>query len=649
MALIPWRSSRALGGLVTGALALAAPSTSQAAPCDVQGSVLDITGSPVVGADVQLLDGKAARHTTTDDAGRFSFTAVPSPTEVVVTLADGGPTDRRFAIHRAATPVELRAPVGPTKACAVTLGPEHDDPTTAAVTLFTHLRNGFALMDRLHIRPAGPLRVDIDDPIASADAVYWVGPSSFNPDDAQPIKIVLGTAATRADDLGAPDNREHHELGHHALAAAFGALPRSRDAMEHGGYYLDTSSAGAWTEGFAIFFAAMVAREIEQRPHPGLYRVRGAWLDLEQDYRPWDLRGLESVAVASMLWDMVDGPQPALEAELAIRDPQVLTDAGVPHLLVGRVENLDAQAVADARVRVTTAQWSGTAPVVPAALPAHGEGWFAIVLPEALGSTAPEQMELVASPRPATTDDDPVQVELAALWTAIVELRSDRPQSNGRLFDVADLYQALRGRFGGKDADADGRDDIDQVFVAHGLFADQDGDHQHDPGEALGLTSHPARTVEVAGASVQWPALDPRHRLTLPPGLRASVQTHPADATLAVVVPSAPSGGYVATPDGEGRVWLVAPPAAADASATIIAFAPDRRPTVVQHFEATTLLDELERHDAPFITATVTLLRVPSSARASVGGPWPRLVFVGGAIAALLGLLMVAIGWPRVR
>ncbi|MCA9652279.1 MAG: carboxypeptidase regulatory-like domain-containing protein [Myxococcales bacterium] len=628
------------------------PRLAPAAPCDVAGKVVDAEGKPLVGLDVRLDEKPTPRHTTTDDEGRFRFTAVAEATMVVATLRDGGKPPR-FTILSADEPVELRAPVDPATTCEPTLDPADGPPTAAELMeIYQGVRRGFALIDRLGIRGTASLSIETDDGIASPRATYWTGPPSYNPEDPQPPRIVMGTEATRSTDGGHPDNREYHELGHHALALAFGALPRSPDNLDGGGYHRNPSSAAAWTEGFATFFAAMVAREIEQRPHAERHRIAGAWLDLELDYRPWDLRGLESVAVASLLWDMVDGAREGKTAPLTVEEPTVLTDAGVPHLLVARVINGSTEPVSGARVRVSTDSWLGTAPVAPALLPPGGEGWLALPLPAEIATLDDPiaALTLRAITSPSAPDDDPVQVELAALWTAIAELRSDRSASNGRLFDVADLYLALRGRFGGKDADGDGYDDVDQLFAAHGLFADLDGDRQRSPAEALGPTSHPGRTLEIDGHTETWPELVPRNRITLPPALTMKVQTEPADAAIAVVIPGSAWGGYLAQPDDEGLITLVPPPAVEGGSISVIALAPGRRPTVLLHREALPMLAELEQHEAPYLTGGAKLPAFEGAPSSAAGSPqWPRVAFVGGVLAALLGLVLMAIGWPRLR
>jgi len=636
--------------LVGLGLTLTRPAVVSAA-CDVSGRVVDAEERPMPGMAVRLIDGAAPRHAVTDADGRFAFAAVPGPAEVFVTLGEGGASPR-FVLLRSGAPLELSAAVDPAQSCEVSLGPPHapGGPERGAdvLDLYGGLRRGFALMEQLGIRPTRPLQVMVDDPIAAPDDAYWVGPSSFNPDDDLAPRMVLGTRASTRDDLGAPDDREYHELGHHALATAFGALPRARDEVPGGGYHRAPVSSEAWTEGFAIFFSALVAREIEQRPDAGRYRVAGAWLDLELDYRPWDLRGTESVAVASLLWDVVDGDRAASGPTLEVLEPRLVVDGPGPPRLVGQVRNPTDTEVTAAHVRVEGPGFTGTAPVAPRTLPPGGEGWFVLPAPASIAEAEDPLagLHISATTIPAAPDDDPLHASPAAVWAAIAGLRSEHPDANGHLIDVSELYRALHEAFGG-DADGDGRDDVDQLFIAHGLYADLDGDRTHDPDEPLGLTSHPARTVEVDGASVTWPEMRPRHRLELPAGLRMQVEAAPSSAMLVVLVSGSSWGGYMGRADPDGLLTILPPPAVPGAHVSLAAMAPDHEPALPWHEDAEALLDQLERHTTPFLSTTAELSAAGrSSARTP---PWARFVFAGGAMAALLGLGLVALGWPRLR
>lgn len=621
-------------GLTLGVALLGAPAHAAVAPCDVTGTVLDDRAQPLGGVQVQV-DSTPPRLTTTDDLGAFRFAAATGASRVQLTLAD---PDGRFEIHPPSDMPRPSVALNPAGGrCTVTLGPgngEGEGETAGALlALLRDTHRGFTLLDQLGLRAEKPLRIEPFDAVAGEDHAYWVGPRSFFP-DADLTRIVLGRAASSLDDPGRPDNREYHELGHHALALGLGALPASSDQTDDGGYYENAGSTRALTEGFAIFFAAMVAQQIEGRPDAARYRVDGAWIDLELDYRPWDLRGRDSVAVASLLWDVVDTDIAAVDSPLTVTQSRIIEE-GEHRVLVATVKNPSDTAIDDPRLRVRDGSWWATAVVVPDTLAPGAQGTAALVLPDDHASL--DALTLTAGVVFATDDDDDVTIALDAVWAAMREYRSEREQSNGRLFDVADLYRALRGRVDGPSLDA--------LFVAHGLFADRNGDRQRQADEALGLTSHPARTVTVDGESHTWPAFDPRHRLRLPDALTLRRDVEPDTATLVATLPGSAWGGYVLRGD---TPRLVVPPGSHPHPVAVMAIADDLDPAVALHESAAALLESIEQHTSPYLVATAQL-RAPAAPVLRVDHSLLPWIFIGGCSAVVLGLLLIGFGWPRRR
>jgi hypothetical protein len=136
--------------------------------------------------------------------------------------------------------------------------------------------------------------------------------------------------------------------------------------------------------------------------------------------------------------------------------------------------------------------------------------------------------------------------------------------------------------------------------------------------------------------------------------LRMQVKVEPADATLAVLVSGSAWGGYLVTPDADGFIRVLPPPAREGATVSLVAMAPEHRPIVLWHQDAATLAAELEQHRVPYLHAGARLpaaSEAEAEAEAAVAGSprWPPLAFVGGCIAVLSGLLLMAIGWPRLR
>jgi len=82
-------------------------------------------------------------------------------------------------------------------------------------------------------------------------------------------------------------------------------------------------------------------------------------------------------------------------------------------------------------------------------------------------------------------DMDYISLSIGQLWTII----GSRP-----LADMNEVYVALRAaNIGQSDTNANGKPDLDDLFIAHGFFAD-DGNRQCDAGEDAGWGGKPGRT-----------------------------------------------------------------------------------------------------------------------------------------------------------
>lgn len=636
---------------------LAAPASTPApsGSCSITGVVRDAAGRPVPGLRVALAAASPARVTATDDAGRFELGAIDpaSAARVVVSLAHRRTGRDVFVLYRDRAPIELSADA---RACSLDLdlrNPEGYDSALPredwddAFALYQGFAAGWRLAEELGV-PVGtePLEIAAWHSAASHDASFWVGTPSYLASAPRTALLGIGTAASRRDAGGAPDNREYHELGHHVLATALGALPRARGDTPHGGYFRNPTSADAWSEGFATFFAVMVAERIEQRADASRFRLDGARLDLEQDFRPWDLGGLEELAVAGALLDVVDGPSDAGEPEPALPaiasvarsdggvvvvELEAITDAAPAR--VARLELHDAGGTARATVAVDPSVWQA---------PSAGPPRLPIALPDDLETAEITGAAWVASAR---ADDDALQVPLADVWRAIVSYRSAQPESHGRLFDVADLYAALHAAVG------DRRSDLDDVFVAHGLFADLDGDRELDPGETIGSTAHPERSLTVDGEATVWPAMLERRNVPTPAGLRVAISGAPARLYAQTMWPSARGRDIelTLTTIEDGHALVLPPPGGRDATVHLLADADDHQPAIVATWTADELHEVAAEHTTPTLSVEVALLAGEPSGRARVAGVRPLWLFIGGTVALALGLVLVVVGAIRAR
>ncbi len=460
------------------------------------------------------------------------------------------------------------------------------------------------------------------------DYAAWCGAASNGEycTDGQP-SIELGDNTSLLSDGNWPDNREYHEFGHHFMADAFDdAIPRNSGDVNHGGYYENPSSSDSWAEGFAEFFSIMVSKHIDNEPMPHLYWLGGGLENLELEYRPWYGLGWgEEFAIAGLLLDLEDGPEDYVQGReqpnLRIAWHHFYDDPSLGHLLIGEVVNdspspdpyegidYSEQTMVAAQFLDENGQeaFVGWASTVPWDLPAlGGRGFFSIALPPDLTWDSFAVVAFEGRPGDVLTDDDPVNLTLQELWDTIVQYVSVQPESNGYLFDVTDLYEAMRSKFGGRDADDNGMDDIDQVFIAHGLFADTDG-NQSFRGEVPGRTDHPAY--------LEFPAYIPRRDAPPAPGARVEVNAGNVDARVLVQVtlpePNQYQGySYLATPDTDNLVHVAMPPPEYGGTAALTVLAQGYKPAIAGVIETETFWEDVEAGNGePFLSFDVTLER----------------------------------------
>jgi len=650
---------------VAAALWIGPAAVAEASACDVHGVVRDPDGAPVAGIEVALQQGAALRRTATDSEGRYRFVAAPAgPLQVTVVLADAAHNPPRFRLFH-----ERRGITVASDAFNSDSGCERNFDFGAiderypdgafrrqwwpdAITLFQGFSEALSLSPMLGVDLGRvPLEINAFYAASSPDASFWVGTPSYAPDSDRKPFIGLGVHASTRADGGWPGNREDHEIAHHMLAQTLGGVhPHARADTSHGGYWANPTSADAWGEGFASFYAVMVAKHVRKAVRPSWLPVDGGVIDLERNYQPWDLGGLEEVAVAGLLVDLEDGPDDYdltdNPSELSVADASVLVH-GDTTLMRGAVR---AATGSPAGTVVELALLDGSDSVVATTRavvdgdPESDTGHFVAVVPADLA------IESARIRKTAVGDDDPVDLSLLEIWQTIASFKSSKPESNGRLFDVADLYAAMKAKFGGRDADSDGVDDIDQLFVAHGLFADRNGDRTRDASEPLGQTGHPASEVAQDGRKTERPALEPRFRLALPAQLRAAIALPNAESSL-VVIASAdgnPPVVYHPQADRDGRVTLIPPPSKGG-TLTVLAVGGERELSVVTTMTAEAMLASIEAHSESFLEYTATFDGAAVAAEAKSRGDlrYAWGLFVGGAVTLLFGVVLVGVGFAR--
>ena len=141
--------------------------------------------------------------------------------------------------------------------------------------------------------------------------------------------------------------------------------------------------------------SVMVAKHVEERPLPHLYRVRGTPRSLELDYRAWSNRGrFEELAIAGLLLDLEDGPDDYARGrdlpDLRIDWYDRYEDPALGTLIVGEVTNNTRSDYSEQTMvateflldgRVVDTAWAITNPWD---LQPFGTGFFAVVVPASL-------------------------------------------------------------------------------------------------------------------------------------------------------------------------------------------------------------------------------------------------------------------------
>jgi len=619
--------------VVAPCLAAASPDPTPGPACSVTGRVTGPGGRAVPGLSVRLNGAGLSDVTTVTGAdGRYRF---PSPArfgsgyDPIGGLADRGGSSFDPGTETVTVSVHPRDPEGlfefrhttaegsvPAEVRTVPFRLTRDATCVRDVDLAT-------LRDTGHARPAEPARwADLVVLFEQARQGYAFATSElgFRPDLGLPLWILPWCVESaditcpsgeqggppplafyRADgehpsipllpqvsdgQVGCPDDTLLHEIGHAVLGDANGrGNPSAADRHPHAGYYGNSSSNDSWIEGWATFFAVQVRQRRFGRsdPHLVLCGPRGrSVIDLETNHRVWDGLGrYEEFAAAGLLLDLVDSTQdhPSARIQDVVRTV-VLRPATGPPIVVGRVLRHGRDAIS---VRVEFLDPDGT-PVHDAAAWVFPDGTFRVPAPPGLDVASVRVAEF-AGCLPGD-DDEPVRVGVGELWKAVTEYHSVDTRGGRRdttmVFDLADLYAAVTARFSG-DRDLDGVDDIDQVFVDHGVFADPDRQYRHVTGAEIGMTTR--RPLGVGPAAVRYTT---EVAAGLPVRIRSTVPT----TVIAFVDRPSPresdSYAYQITPGPTGVSTVVVPPEGSGATVSLLAVAPGHLPEVVATFDSAT-------------------------------------------------------------
>jgi hypothetical protein len=509
-------------------------------------------------------------------------------------------------------------------------------PHLAAI--YSHFHEAFLLTDKLN------LKLDYSPPLAvhtfasSKNEAYWSG--SFSNSRTYNPYILLGTPTSWYGDPGRPDNREWHEYGHHIMAEAFdNAMPGHPSTENHEGYFINPSTTDAWSEGFAEFFSTMTAKHVAGYSYPHFYHmiVPGFYIDLELDYRAWRPPYIgEELAVASLLLDLEDGPEdyavPNPDPDIKVLGSGIAGEDG-DSALVGRVQNTgrddalhvvvfaafydaNGAVIHQSAAQVHPRDLRGTMPRWLRSRPVEGQiGIFGFSLKDvpAFDHYEVAVTEIIRGGN--RTDDDPVNLTLEDVWSTIIRHRSSAPRyTNGYMYDIKDLYQAFKTGFGGQDKNRNRVDDIDEIFIAHGFFADQNGDRIWQPSEKVGDTDHPA----FAGLS----DMIPRRKTPVQPGafVQYSGQSggQPVDINRFILETRyAPPNSHLnrsqvvdVTDPFKGKLYIIMPPETYKAKCYVTPLAAGYKPGKTLTIDSTDYWKAMDKHpDDSFLSHTFELKR----------------------------------------
>ncbi len=172
-------------------------------------------------------------------------------------------------------------------------------------------------------------------------------------------------------------------------------------------------------------------------------------------------------------------------------------------------------------------------------------------------------------------DEDYVEIEMGEFWEFIK--KDDFTFSNGstgNIQNLADLYDALNSTSKWdlkKDGDKDGINNLDEIFISHGIFKDDDESKNFTSGERVGVTLREGKVRR---------KVQPRDNANLGIDIRSD-SGEPIDSIVKVKVDFAPPYDYydyeydVFVPAEEGKLNLELPGKEYDVTATVSAEAPE--------------------------------------------------------------------------
>ncbi|PIT84827.1 hypothetical protein COU37_01040 [Candidatus Micrarchaeota archaeon CG10_big_fil_rev_8_21_14_0_10_45_29] len=171
-------------------------------------------------------------------------------------------------------------------------------------------------------------------------------------------------------------------------------------------------------------------------------------------------------------------------------------------------------------------------------------------------------------------DEDYVQVSAEKFWSFFRGKYKFSDGTEGNIYNLADLYDASQTQGGWdlqEDGDKDGINNLDELFIAHGIFKDDNGNGGYDAGEKIGVTLN--------SASNERRKIQPKEGASLAVNVRDD-SGNPIDAVFVVEIEFEPPYDIydyeysVPLPADEKSLDLAMPRGDYGATATISAYSP---------------------------------------------------------------------------
>lgn len=655
--------------------------------CIVRGRVTDSRGAgvPLISLSIHDSSGTVLELASTDSSGNFGFSKpVETNRRLTLTPTDYGRPQPLFQVFAEQSVVTLNrnlSNVVRNGICEVNFDvwnldsnftAQNPDRWPSIIELYQNFNQAAQLATDLGAPFDYGLPLPIYawctsaalfcDPSGQAEFAFYSGTTTGR--TVPRPYIAFGFPTSEIDYRGVPDNREYHEFGHAFIADMLNnEIPLNVGDNNHGGYYRNERTTDSMIEGLAEFYSVMVSKHVDEEQNPQRYRI-GAEYDIETDRKAWESIGWwEEFTLAGLLLDFEDGhqdyAQPANELSVEIVTSLKSTTG---NFAIGRLRNNAASVARNPEVTVTLLDGAGNTvfsqvtTVIPGSLGPDQTGMFYVAAPGGV-----EFSDVVAiAGRPASTDDDDIDLELSELMRI---LTSNWGSESQRITTVQDLYSTLSRALSGRDLDDDGTTDItqqaiDAIFINHGFFDDLDGDNRWSPSTDgdIGGTSHPGATI----GNVEFSGISPRSSAVGFVGSFVDIDAAGTEADLLVQVENGEareSYAYWTNGGTMGDVELAVPGASANEGAvTVIAVAEGHLPAVAyrtrsEDFHAA--VDSGEITNEP-VTARVeletgdliALLNSASAGGATGGGDVPLWLVM---IPVLLAGVMLGGGYYYMR